>query len=75
MMSITLLQPLFNLYLFQCKIPVSKMAKELKNFKNKCEKCDKSYRYKSDLIQHIKIVHEYNPEFKCEKCNKIVSRK
>ena len=51
------------------------MARVRKNVKHQCNKCEKSYTYKTDLTQHLKIVHDGKPDFQCDQCNKIVSRK
>ena len=40
-----------------------------------CNFCGKIYKYKQDVIQHIKIEHEGNPDIKCEECNKAFARK
>ena len=53
----------------------SKNVHEEKNETNKekqylCDKCEKSYFLKSQLKQHIKIVHEKLRDEKCEICGK-----
>ncbi|XP_015180460.1 PREDICTED: uncharacterized protein LOC107068505 isoform X2 [Polistes dominula] len=45
-----------------------------------CNKCNKSYRHKSSLIYHLKIVHKIdykkdtNKEYKCDVCSKIYKK-
>ena len=50
-------------------------AKRTRSIEHQCDKCQKSYTHKTDLEQHVKIVHDGNPDFQCNQCNKIVGRK
>ena len=38
----------------------------------KCYECQASFRYKRNLVMHIKTIHEEEQQFKCELCKQVL---
>ena len=45
---------------------------ETKEEAYKCYECQASFRYKRNLVMHIKTIHEERQQFKCELCKQVL---